>query len=456
MNLCIPHCAMVSAVLISAAALCPMCVSGAGTQSPEAGTVRSPAARVYTVKVSTNRADAVYAKGEEIVFRAQALENGVPVPACRFKLEVTADGRFRKTEIVDSKDGTASIRVKFDTVDWVHFSAQLLDSQGKAVRNEKGRPVTGEIGAMVAPLEIRAAGTEPADFDAFWAARRAELDKVPVKAVLQKVSINANADKVFDCWDVKVDCAGGKPVSGYLVIPKNAKAKSLPAVVSFHGAGFRSANKVCRANAVSFDVNAHGIENGRPAGFYIDLSRNELKNYWHSGKEDREKIYFKGMYLRVMRALDYIKTRPEWDGRRLAATGTSQGGAQTLVAAALDPQVTLACAGVPALSEHAGCTAVPERRNGWPQFYGLDRQGQISNPAAAKAAAYYDNVFFAKRIGCEVWISTGFIDEVCPPSGVYAVFNNLKTAKKTMEACPDMGHGEKRPLCIRRLQEYLR
>lgn len=51
------------------------------------------------------------------------------------------------------------------------------------------------------------------------------------------------------------------------------------------------------------------------------------------------------MYLRVLRALDYVKTLPEWDGKNLIVIGSSQCGAQAIVAAALDPQVSLCLTG---------------------------------------------------------------------------------------------------------------
>ena len=102
------------------------------------------------------------------------------------------------------------------------------------------------------------------------------------------------------------------PVSGYLCMPKNAKKGSLPAVGSYHGAGVRSAHKQHGAGTryIHFDVNAHGIENGKPAQFYADLAKGELKDYRHRNKTDRNRFYFKEMYLRVMRALDYVKTLP--------------------------------------------------------------------------------------------------------------------------------------------------
>ena len=74
------------------------------------------------------------------------------------------------------------------------------------------------------------------------------------------------------------------------------------------------------------------------------------------------------MFQRACRALEYLKSRPEWDGRILIVSGGSQGGAQALAAAGLDPQVTCCVALVPALCDHHGLLA--GRQPSWPYLNG--------------------------------------------------------------------------------------
>ena len=54
-----------------------------------------------------------------------------------------------------------------------------------------------------------------------------------------------------------------------------------------------------------------------------------------------------------MRSLDYVKSLPEWNGKVLIVKGGSQGGAQSIVAAALDNNVTMMIAEVPAMCDHS-------------------------------------------------------------------------------------------------------
>ena len=90
-----------------------------------------------------------------------------------------------------------------------------------------------------------------------------------------------------------------------------------------------------------------------------------LNKYWEYNAADRETYYFRGMYLRVLRAIEYMTSLPEWDGRRLLVVGESQGGGQAVAAAGLDPRVSAVVLNVPAMQDLGG--ARKGRLSGWPQ-----------------------------------------------------------------------------------------
>ncbi len=406
-------------------------------------------AQEYRFELKTDKADAIYQQNEPIVFSALVLGDGKAVNGMKVDYLLRGDGNLTENGSYVTTETPYEVKTSLGFPGWVQIRFSLNNADGTPVKTINYRKqevnLIAEIGAMVDPLKIQAAGEEPVDFDAFWAAARAELDAVPLQAKKESSSVPEAYAGKLDCWDVKVDCAGGMPVSGYLVVPAGAAAKSLPAIVSYHGAGVRSANKPvgnAARGAIALDVNAHGIENGQPEEFYTQLSQNELKNYSHRDKEDPMNFYFRGMYMRVMRALDFVKSLPEWDGKNLIVMGGSQGGAQAIVAAALDSQVTICIAGVPALSEHSGPLSKPQRQPGWPRLYKVDADGQPDNPAVCKTAAYYDNIWFAKRIKAEAWWSTGFVDNTCVPTGVFAAFNNLPAGiVKEITTTPAGNHG---------------
>ncbi len=410
----------------------------------------------YSLRIATDKPDAIYKKGETITFTAELLKDGKPAPGLKLSYRLSENGNWDKfLEAKSDKQLTAT--AKLDKPGWVSIEVFAIGPDGKKLKNPKRKNVNlkAEIGAMVDPLEITESAPEPKDFDAFWKAQRELLDKIPVEAERVEVPVPKKYKDNVVCYDVKVKCAGPAPVSGYLTMPQNAKKGSLPATVSFHGAGVRSAYKNLKGGSsrIAFDVNAHGILNGQPKEYYDNLNKGVLRGYRTQGKENRDTVYFKDMFLRVMRALDYVKSLPEWDGKTLVVHGGSQGGAQAIVAAALDPQVTFCNAGVPALGDHAGRLA--GRRPGWPCYVNKKNLND-ADLEVIDAVKYYDHVYFAKRIRCETYFYTGFVDFVCAPTSVYAAYNNLpKNIVKHIQTTPTGGHGAPGGLAYKRMNEFI-
>ena len=410
----------------------------------------------YTMKFTAGKPEAIYKAGEEIIFSAQLLADGKAALGCTVDYTLYHHNKTVKSGKAAVTDKPLVLSTKLDKPGWVHIYC-VFKKDGKILKRNvifRGKPVirnvSGGIGAMIEPEKIDIAVKEPADFDEFWGRIKKETYAQPIKE-LEKIDITpAKQKNKFVVYDVKVNAIANRPVSGYLVIPKNAKPKSLPALVSFHGAGFRSAGMqigYASRNMIAFDVNAHGIPNGKSKEFYAkvrsDITKERGGRYNHSQKEDREKYYYKDVYIRVIRALQYVKSLPEWDGKNLFIVGGSQGGAQAIVAAALDQDVTMCRALVPAMSDHSGILS--GRQSGWPRACET-ADGKPDTQKAFENMAYYDDVFFGRRIKCPIYTCTGFIDTVCSPTSVYAFYNNLpQSTFKSMTITPTAPHtaGEK-------------
>jgi len=393
-------------------------------------------------RVEPDRKDGIYTSGETVTFRISAEDAGKLVPGVKLEYRLRIDGVRSKHEKIVTSDKPIEISAARQTPGWITIQVNLLDENGKTIivhnkRNDRKDPIAAYTGAFYDKEKIAPARPCPADFDQFWANARKELDAVPMKATV----ISSRNVKDVKVENVSITCAGNAPVRGYIAMPKDAKEKSLPALLTVHGAGVRSAGEQSACsyassnNCIAFDINAHGIENGRDAAFYEALKQSTLLHYNQQGKESRETYYFRGMFLRVMRALDYLKSLPQWDGKNLMVYGSSQGGAQTIVAAALDHDVTAAIAGVPAMCDHAG--ALAKRTPGWPK---VDVSGK--NTPVLEATAYYDMVNFAHLIHCPIVTFTGFADTTCSPVGVIAFYNQLpKDTDKKLYTIPQGRHG---------------
>lgn len=382
----------------------------------------------YVLKVTTDRADALYKQGETVTFKVELTLDKKPVADAEVQWTITKDGVPPTTSgKVKLSNGAAAITGKLEEPGFLLCRATFTSADKK--------PYTGLGGAGIDPLKIKPSQPVPADFDAFWADQKKQLAAVPVNARLTPVK---QATAGVAAFDLQADSVGA-PVSGYFAKPEGAKPKSLPIILTVHGAGVRSsglgsATGWAKQNLLALDINAHGLPNGQPDKYYTDLSNGDLKDYRTRGRESRDTVYFRGMFLRLVRALDFLTAQPEWDGKTVVVSGGSQGGYQAIVAGGLDPRVTFLAAGVPAGCDHTGSTV--NRINGWPKFIATGEQPPAN---VVEAVRYYDAMNFATRTKAGAVFTVGFIDVTCPPTSVYAAYNNI-SGKKSIHNDPDAGH----------------
>lgn len=379
----------------------------------------------YVLKVATDRPEALYHVNEPVTFTISLTNGDKPVATGEVVYALTNDG---EDEINRGTLPLAGVPIQvsatLDKPGFLRCAAKFIAPDGKRV--------TALGGAGFDPLEIKPSLPVPDDFDAFWAGKKSELAKIPMNPRLTPVD---SPDEAAECFDVQLDCLGGAPVSGYLARPKGAAPGSLAVLLSVHGAGVGSSNKpvaYAKMGVLALDINAHGIPNGQPEAFYDELNEGRLKDYRYQGRESRETYYFLGMYLRLVRAMDFLTVQPEWNGKELIVCGSSQGGGQSIVAAGIDPRVTAFAANVPAMCEHTGHV------NGWPRLVPRDASG-APDPQVLEAARYFDAMNFATRTKADAVVSVGFIDDTCRPTTVYAAFNNLQGPKRIVNE-PLMGH----------------
>jgi lysophospholipase L1-like esterase len=127
------------------------------------------------------------------------------------------------------------------------------------------------------------------------------------------------------------------------------------------------------------------------------------------------------MYLADIRAVDYLASRPDWDGRTLVVMGTSMGGQQALCAAGLHPKVTHLLVNVPAGADVNG--TAHGRKTGYPFW-------DPNDPKVLETAQYFDTANCAALISVPSLVSMGFIDIATPPVGIWAAFNQIKGPKE--------------------------
>ena len=363
----------------------------------------------YQVTGTANRPDAAYRPGEEMVFSFRILRQGREIPGRLRIVRSSDDGRTETFEREVKAGQPCEVHASLNQPGFVMVKAMLLDPSGMPARRNNGRNVQYGLAGGVAAETLKQGVPEPADFDAYWSRAKEQLAAVPLRELERKV---LKETAVSTIYDVKVACAGNRPVSGYLSIPKGAKPGSLPLRIYFDGYAVHSAQVRESPKAICFFVNAHGIENNREAAYYTALARGELRGYGFRNEENQkpESCYFNNMILRDLRALEYARSLPEWNRKEIYLIGGSQGAFQTVAVAGLSEGITSCDISIPWFCDLGGVKI--GRVRGW-------------RPEYAPGLGYFDTVNFARRVKCPVKITAGLSDWVCPPSGVWVLYNNL-------------------------------
>jgi cephalosporin-C deacetylase-like acetyl esterase len=232
-----------------------------------------------------------------------------------------------------------------------------------------------------------------------------------------------------DFYTVKLDSLGSH-MQGYLAKP--AREGKFPALVLYQYAGvyaLKPESSIGRAAEgwLVLNVNSHDMP--------PDHEKGVSTSYASIGYTDRESCYFLNMYLRDARAIDYIASRPDWDGRTLVISGTSMGGQQSMVVAGLRSQVTAVLVNVPAGFDLNA--DLHGRKAGYPYW-------PSGNADVMKTAPYFDPVNFASRIKAPVLAGIGLIDTTSPPAGIWSALNQIPGPKEVV-AMVESDHNNRTP-----------
>lgn len=281
------------------------------------------------------------------------------------------------------------------------------------------------------PEQLKPYTKNPADFDSFWKATLDEARKTPVSVVCKKVE-NYSTNEI-DCYLLKIKTDKYHSVYGYLTKPK--KAGKYPVVLCPPGAGIKTIKEpmrntyYARNGFIRLEMEIHGLNPEMTDEQFKEITTafDRENGYLTNGLDNRDNYYMRHVYVACARALDYLTSLPEWDGRNAFVQGGSQGGALALITAALDPRVSACVANHPALSDMAGY--LDNRAGGYPHF---PRLNSMLTPEKVKTSEYYDVVNFARRITCPVFLTWGFNDNVCPPTTSYIVWNMITSPKESL------------------------
>lgn len=392
--------------------------------------VAQPTEQRIKVIVAPDHSDWTYKVNEKVKFTISVLQDGNLLKGAKIKYEVGPEKMeaIKKDSIILSS-GTISVDGGSLKTGGFLRCIVIVKIDGKEYR--------GFATAGFDPLAIQPTVENPTDFKQFWDQAKTELSKIPLDAKMtllpDRCTENVNVYHV-NLQNFRL----GSRLYGILCIPK--KEGKYPALLKVPGAGVRPyAGDVAMAEKgiITFEIGIHGIPVTMDPSVYIDLGNGALNQYYNYNLDNRDRYYYKRVYVGCVRANDFLVSLPQYDGTNLAVTGGSQGGALSIITAALDERVKYLAAFYPALSDVTGY--LNGRAGGWPHMFDKNNLPFNNLKEKKETIKYYDVVNFARHVKVPGLYSWGFNDETCPPTSMYASYNVI-SAPKELYLALETGH----------------
>jgi cephalosporin-C deacetylase len=276
----------------------------------------------------------------------------------------------------------------------------------------------------------------PSDLESFWATTLAEARRHDLAVTFEPID---NGLAVVTTLDVTYAGFGGSPIRAWLHLPAG-RPGPFPAVVEYIGygggrglpherflwaaAGYAHFVMDTRGQGSTWAVGDTPDPDGAGAPFH--------PGFMTQGILDPSTYYYRRVFTDAVRAVEAVRAHPQVDPAHVALTGGSQGGGITLAVAALVPDVSAVMPDVPFLSDFPRAIT----------FADSDPYGEIVRylkahrdhvERALSTLAYFDVAGLGRLASAPALFSVGLMDEICPPSTVYAAFNAYGGPKEIRE-----------------------
>ncbi len=320
------------------------------------------------------------------------------------------------------KNDSGNINFCFNLPEPGFYRCSLTKRQNSTTKDIKKFNIGYEPAAIVSLPDAQP------DLKEFWDKAKAELSTVAPDYKLTPLPAQSSNQRKL--YKVTMKSLGGVEISGYYCTPA-VKTGKYPAIITYMGYGSKpwAPKPDSNPNFVEFVLSVRGQALNEPTNIYGD---------WITyGLDNKEKYYYRGAFMDLIRAIDFVSSRAEVDTKNIFAEGGSQGGAFTLAACALDNRITAAAPTIPFLSDYPDYFLIVH----WPAEPIRKKQVElgVSDKKLFETLSYFDIKNLAGWIQCPVIMSVGLQDEVCPPHTNFAGFNRITTPKE-YHIFPTFGH----------------
>ena len=376
--------------------------------------------------VSTGVKNNIYEKNEKVEFEMNLKNISDSEISCNLYLKVLTDENkpvsLTKKKIKISGDESITESIIFKLKSPGFYKCSVYAEKDEIIGNDTSFVIGYQPEQILSPLD----GEK--DFFHFWQITMDELKAVKPRYELTKLPEYSTGKR--DIYHVSMYSWGDVKIEGYYAVPK-VEGK-YPAIVQYMGYGSDPylPNTDHNPDFVEFILSVRGQG--------IQKATNTYGDWILWGLTSKEEYYYRGAFMDLIRAIDFVASRPEVDADKIVAEGGSQGGAFTFVASALDSRIKACAPTIPFLSDYEDYFKVAR----WPANVFINYHNEhpeISWKHTYELLSYFDIKNFAPYIKCPLIMSVGLKDEVCPPHINFAAYNQVSSPKKYY-AYPEQGH----------------
>lgn len=322
---------------------------------------------------------------------------------------------------------------------------------------------------------------EPEDFDAFWSRTLTEAQNNPLILDMRPAP---NGLRLVESWDVTFSGFAGDPIRAWFTLPKppaqeHARTHShphsqldapLPAVVEYVGygrgrglpherliwpaAGYAHLLMDCRGQGDQYGSGGDTPDpHATPHGGHWPITR---------GIQSPEDYYYRRLITDAVRAIEAVRALPGVDPKKVIAVGNSQGGGLALAAAGLVPDLAALICTAPMLCHLQRAIEITDAPP-YGEIVNYLSVHREAEKAVRRTLSYVDAVTFARRAHAPAHFGAGLRDTVCPPSTIFAAYNQYGAANgsptptdRTMHVYPFNHHEGGDAVHVLRQLQWLR
>jgi cephalosporin-C deacetylase len=274
--------------------------------------------------------------------------------------------------------------------------------------------------------EYRSSTPEPAGFGEFWETTLAAAREHPLAAEFRPFDAGL---VTVDTFDVEYAGFGGHRIRGWLQVPREVE-RPMPCVVEYigYGSGRALPQHWLLFSAAGY---AHLVMDTRGQGeamFPGDTAdqgasgASQATGFVTRGILDPFDHYYRRVFTDAVRAVEAARSHPAIDADRIVVAGGSQGGGISLAVAGMVPGLAAALPDIPFLCHFRRAATITDKRP-YAEIAAYCGAHRDQVDTVFDTLDHFDGVNFATRATAPALFSVALMDDVCPPSTVFAAYN---------------------------------